>query len=208
MNRPLFDPEHLRIAAELRAKAWRRSRDRRSENPFWAIARLERVLAFGTDQRITSAQAATHRDGGKPGGRIRKTTGCSCTAGSVHTWALPPIRDVWNLKAMPPAQGRHSRCPCLMGNPRRVRQVVRGQPQGGPTCPITAIRTIRCTGMSWGWIAGAVFLVIVLAVALGVGHEPTRVASNNATPPQTTAPAAPPTMPGLTPPPSQAPSRP
>jgi hypothetical protein len=24
MNRPLFDPEHLRIAAELRAKAWRR----------------------------------------------------------------------------------------------------------------------------------------------------------------------------------------
>jgi hypothetical protein len=23
MNRPLFDPEHLRIAAELRAKAWR-----------------------------------------------------------------------------------------------------------------------------------------------------------------------------------------
>jgi hypothetical protein len=24
MNRPLFDPEHLRIAADLRAKAWRR----------------------------------------------------------------------------------------------------------------------------------------------------------------------------------------
>jgi hypothetical protein len=24
MNRPLFDPEHLRIAAELRTKAWRR----------------------------------------------------------------------------------------------------------------------------------------------------------------------------------------
>jgi hypothetical protein len=24
MNRPLFDPEHLRIAAEVRAKAWRR----------------------------------------------------------------------------------------------------------------------------------------------------------------------------------------
>ena len=43
------------------------------------------------------------------------------------------------------------------------------------------------------------FLVIVLGVALGVGHEPTRVASNNATPPQTTAPAAPPTMPGLDP---------
>ena len=63
--------------------------------------------------------------------------------------------------------------------------------------------------MGWGWIAGAAFLVImILAVAFGVGHEPTRVASNNATPPQTTAPAAPPTMPGLTPPPSQAPNRP
>jgi hypothetical protein len=24
MNRPLFDPEHLRIAAEVRTKAWRR----------------------------------------------------------------------------------------------------------------------------------------------------------------------------------------
>ena len=60
---------------------------------------------------------------------------------------------------------------------------------------------------NWGWIAGAVCLVIILGLALGVGHGPTRVASNNATPPQTTAPAAPPTMPSLTPPP-QAPNRP
>jgi hypothetical protein len=65
----------------------------------------------------------------------------------------------------------------------------------------------RGTGTSWGWIAGAVFLVIVLALAFGVGHEPTRVASNHASPPQTSAPA-PNTMPGLTPPPAQAPSRP
>lgn len=64
------------------------------------------------------------------------------------------------------------------------------------------------TGTSWGWIAGAVFLVIVLGLAFGVGHEPSRVASNNTTPPQTTAPATPLTMPGLTPPPSQAPNRP
>jgi hypothetical protein len=67
------------------------------------------------------------------------------------------------------------------------------------------------TGMSWGWIAGAVFLVIVLALAFGVGHEPSRVASNNAAPPQATAPASPggqpSTMPGLAPPPQQAPSR-
>ena len=63
---------------------------------------------------------------------------------------------------------------------------------------------------SWGWIAGATGLVIilVLGLALGVGHGPTRVASNNVMPPQTTVPGAPPTMPGLTPPPSQAPNRP
>ena len=47
-----------------------------------------------------------------------------------------------------------------------------------------------------GVIAGAVFLVIVLALAFGVGHEPSRVASNNATPPQATSPAAPLTVPG------------
>ena len=34
------------------------------------------------------------------------------------------------------------------------------------------------TGTSWGWIAGAVFLVIVLGLAFGVGHEPSRVASS------------------------------
>jgi hypothetical protein len=67
------------------------------------------------------------------------------------------------------------------------------------------------TGTSWGWIAGAVFLVIVLALAFGVGHEPSRVASNDAAPPQATAPTSPggqpSTMPGLAPPPQQAPNR-
>jgi hypothetical protein len=66
----------------------------------------------------------------------------------------------------------------------------------------------------WGWIAGAVFLVIVLALAFGAGHEPnnnSRVASNSPTPPaathpltlgpQRTNPAAP-AAPGLTPPPA------
>ena len=63
---------------------------------------------------------------------------------------------------------------------------------------------------SWGLIAGVAGLVIFLGLglALGVGNGPTRVASNNATPPQMTAPASPPMMPGLTPPPSQAPNRP
>jgi hypothetical protein len=69
------------------------------------------------------------------------------------------------------------------------------------------------TSTSWGWIAGAVFLVIVLALAFGVGHEPSRVASNNTATPQATAPASPSEgqpskLPGLTPPPSQAPNRP
>jgi len=37
----------------------RNGRDRRSENPFRATAKKERVLLFGTDQRITSGPAAT-----------------------------------------------------------------------------------------------------------------------------------------------------
>jgi len=37
----------------------RNGRDRRSENPFWATAKKERVLLVGTDQRITSGPAAT-----------------------------------------------------------------------------------------------------------------------------------------------------
>jgi hypothetical protein len=36
----------------------RNGRDRRSENPFWAIANKERVVVLGTDQRITSGPAA------------------------------------------------------------------------------------------------------------------------------------------------------
>jgi hypothetical protein len=62
-----------------------------------------------------------------------------------------------------------------------------------------------------GLIAGLVCLVIFLGLglALGVGHRPpTHIVSNNATPQQTTAPAVPPTTPGLASPPSQAPNRP
>src|SRR5712691_1177825 len=36
----------------------RNGRDRRSENPFLGHARKERVVLFGTDQRITSGPAA------------------------------------------------------------------------------------------------------------------------------------------------------
>jgi hypothetical protein len=72
----------------------------------------------------------------------------------------------------------------------------------------------RRTSNGWGWIAGAVFLVIVLAIAFGVGHEPSRVASNDGTqsaatpmaPPATTSNPAPSTIPGLAPPPAPAPA--
>src|SRR6202451_4796326 len=36
----------------------RNGRDGRSENPFWATAKKERVVMFGTDHRITSGPAA------------------------------------------------------------------------------------------------------------------------------------------------------
>jgi len=69
----------------------------------------------------------------------------------------------------------------------------------------------------WGWIAGALFLVIVLALAFGVGHAPDScVAANNIVappatthllgPPAATNPATPPAAPGLTPPPAPAPT--
>jgi hypothetical protein len=70
----------------------------------------------------------------------------------------------------------------------------------------------RRTNSGWGWIAAALFLVIVLAIGFGVAHEPTRVASNDSpsaathmTPPATTNPGS---LPGLAPPPAPAPSRP
>jgi hypothetical protein len=104
---------------------------------------------------------------------------------------------------------------CLMGNPRKVRQVVKGDSRKevhmsdyrDPNDPMYGYEPADRTGI-WGWIAGAagVVIILVLGLALGVGHGPTRVASNNATPPQTTAPGTHPAMPGLTPP-SQAPNR-
>ena len=61
-----------------------------------------------------------------------------------------------------------------------------------------------------GLIVGLACLVIFLGLglALGVGHRaPTHIVSNNATPHQMTVPAVPPMLPGLAPPPSQAPNQ-
>ena len=33
----------------------------------------------------------------------------------------------------------------------------------------------RAMNATWGWIAAAVFLVVVLAVAFGIGHEPGQI---------------------------------
>ena len=46
----------------------RNGRDRRSENPLWADAIVERVFVVGTDQRITQGQRPLrlHRDRGNP----------------------------------------------------------------------------------------------------------------------------------------------
>src|ERR1700682_2574897 len=44
----------------------------------------------------------------------------------------------------------------------------------------------RAMNATWGWIAAAIFIVVVLAVAFGIGHEPnqlgTSTASNDVTP--------------------------
>jgi hypothetical protein len=53
----------------------------------------------------------------------------------------------------------------------------------------------RAMNATWGWIAAAVFIVVVLAVAFGVGHGPnqsgTNTASNDVTPPAATRMAPP-----------------
>jgi len=49
---------------------------------------------------------------------------------------------------------------------------------------------VRSPNPAWGWIAAAIFVVLVLAVAFGVGHKPgqfgTDTASNDVTPPAVT----------------------
>ena len=34
--------------------------------------------------------------------------------------------------------------------------------------------------VAWGWVAAAVFLVVILAVAFGIGHQPGGIATNTA----------------------------
>ena len=70
---------------------------------------------------------------------------------------------------------------------------------------------LRDSNTAWGWIAAAVFVVVVLAVAFGIGHQGgqpgTNTASNDITPPASTRMAPPVSsgMPSTTPPANPAP---
>lgn len=39
---------------------------------------------------------------------------------------------------------------------------------------------VRAPSATWGWIAAAVFLVVVLAIAFGAGHKPASLGTNTA----------------------------
>jgi hypothetical protein len=65
---------------------------------------------------------------------------------------------------------------------------------GDPIRPDTSYEpNLRRTNAGWGWAAGAVFVVIVLAVVFGVGHAPNQAGhdrvANNAPPASQVAPA-------------------
>jgi hypothetical protein len=63
---------------------------------------------------------------------------------------------------------------------------------------------VRSSNAAWGWIAGIVFLGIIVALAFGVGRsnqDSTNVASNN-TPPAATRTAPGPANPSFTPAPN------
>lgn len=49
----------------------------------------------------------------------------------------------------------------------------------------------RSSNATWGWIAGAVFLVVIIALAFGIGRSPNQAGSKvaNNTPPVTSQPA-------------------
>jgi hypothetical protein len=71
----------------------------------------------------------------------------------------------------------------------------------------------RAMNATWGWIAAAVFIVVVLAVAFGIGHGPnqsgTNTASNDVMPPAATrmAPPLSPATPAPTAPMPNSPAR-
>jgi hypothetical protein len=53
---------------------------------------------------------------------------------------------------------------------------------------------------TWGWVIGALFVLVVLVIAFGTKHEPNQIASNDVSPPAATRMAPPPSS--LTPSPA------
>lgn len=60
-------------------------------------------------------------------------------------------------------------------------------------------RSARRANSGLGWIAGAVFLIVVLALIFGLGRSGERTASTGSPPPAATTGAAPPPAGGLAP---------
>jgi hypothetical protein len=70
---------------------------------------------------------------------------------------------------------------------------------------------VQASNTAWGWIAAAVFVAVLLAVAFGVGHQPgqgTNTASNDITPPPAATRMAPPATTTLPPAATPAPATP
>jgi hypothetical protein len=55
---------------------------------------------------------------------------------------------------------------------------------------VDARADMKSSNTMWGWIAGAVFLVLVLAVIFGLGGSDERAATNTGSPPAATTGAA------------------
>src|SRR6516225_4953949 len=83
----------------------RNGRDRRSENPFWATARKERVVLVGTDQRITSGPAAK---------RLHSKAGYMAAPERVADSQIPLAPRAPSIHGPLPTSACTAACPQLM----------------------------------------------------------------------------------------------
>jgi hypothetical protein len=132
----------------------RRRCPRRSRQPGWLAGYRDTVQALGHPGVLGAVRARLLRVGGPPQAlsefltgllkarrraqhprrkiserriwRGRRPIRAVCAPSLCLRACEWHIRDLWNSKPIPPAQGRYSTCLCLMGNPRKVRRVVRG----------------------------------------------------------------------------------
>jgi hypothetical protein len=127
----------------------RNGRDRRSENPFWATAKKERVLLVGTDQRITSGPAATaaaSRRGNPP------------RDNRPNTWLHPNASQKSQIPLAPRAPSIHGprpavRCDAAISRLSGEHRTPCGRGCGGGTTRLTRMYgpAVRCKGISSIW---------------------------------------------------------